>query len=203
MLCREIIAVCSEIHTKHINTLCGQNVEVLRVRVNRGWLDKTRSRIRLKPFTTCRPHTSGTKRFTSVAVFTSSDTDDDVVVPSAWDWLTRCPKRSSVFWVHSVKKNRASLPQEFRQKGNNIQLCKSGRRDLWPFSRLCWCCHPKRGYRFAKKYPRGEVVGHNEFFLHFILVVRGKQTVWRYMVCCSIGHKWNIQKETITNVIIW
>jgi len=24
---REIVAVCSEIHTKHINTLCGQNVE--------------------------------------------------------------------------------------------------------------------------------------------------------------------------------
>ena len=23
----EIIAVCSQIHTKHINTLCGQNVE--------------------------------------------------------------------------------------------------------------------------------------------------------------------------------
>jgi hypothetical protein len=28
MLFREIIAVCSEIHTKHINTLCGQNVEL-------------------------------------------------------------------------------------------------------------------------------------------------------------------------------
>jgi hypothetical protein len=27
MLYSEIIAVCSEIHTKHINTLCGQNVE--------------------------------------------------------------------------------------------------------------------------------------------------------------------------------
>jgi hypothetical protein len=27
MLYREIIAVCSHIHTKHINTLCGQNVE--------------------------------------------------------------------------------------------------------------------------------------------------------------------------------
>jgi len=26
MLYREIIAVCSEIHRKHINTLCGQNV---------------------------------------------------------------------------------------------------------------------------------------------------------------------------------
>ena len=29
MLYREIIAVCSQIHTKHINTLCGQNVELL------------------------------------------------------------------------------------------------------------------------------------------------------------------------------
>jgi hypothetical protein len=27
MLNREIIAVCSEIYTKHINTVCGQNVE--------------------------------------------------------------------------------------------------------------------------------------------------------------------------------
>jgi hypothetical protein len=27
MLYSEIIAVCSEIHTKHINTLCGQNVD--------------------------------------------------------------------------------------------------------------------------------------------------------------------------------
>jgi hypothetical protein len=31
MLYREIIAVCSEIHTEHINTLCGQNVELLNV----------------------------------------------------------------------------------------------------------------------------------------------------------------------------
>jgi len=28
MLYREIIAVSSEIHTKHANTLCGQNVEL-------------------------------------------------------------------------------------------------------------------------------------------------------------------------------
>jgi hypothetical protein len=34
MLYSEIIAVCSEIHTKHINTLCGQNVEY--VDVNAG-----------------------------------------------------------------------------------------------------------------------------------------------------------------------
>ena len=32
MLYREIMAVCSEIHTKHINTVCGQNVELLNVK---------------------------------------------------------------------------------------------------------------------------------------------------------------------------
>ena len=32
MLYREIIAVCSEIHKKHINTVCGQNVELLCVK---------------------------------------------------------------------------------------------------------------------------------------------------------------------------
>ena len=39
MLYREIIAVCSQIHTKHINTLCGQNVELLNVKlaVDSSW----------------------------------------------------------------------------------------------------------------------------------------------------------------------
>jgi hypothetical protein len=32
MLYRKIITVCSQIHTKHINTLCGQNVEMLNVK---------------------------------------------------------------------------------------------------------------------------------------------------------------------------
>jgi len=33
MLYREIMAVCSQIHTKHINTLCGQNVGLLNVKL--------------------------------------------------------------------------------------------------------------------------------------------------------------------------
>ena len=33
MLYSEIIAVCSQIHTKHINTLCRQNVELLNVKL--------------------------------------------------------------------------------------------------------------------------------------------------------------------------
>ena len=33
MLYREIISVCSQIHTKPIYTLCGQNVELLNVKL--------------------------------------------------------------------------------------------------------------------------------------------------------------------------
>ena len=33
MLYREIIAVCSQIHTKHTNALCGQNVGLLNVKL--------------------------------------------------------------------------------------------------------------------------------------------------------------------------
>jgi hypothetical protein len=33
MLYREIIAVCSEIHIKQINTLCGQNVKFVNVKM--------------------------------------------------------------------------------------------------------------------------------------------------------------------------
>ena len=33
MLYRDIIAVCFQTHTKHIKTLCGQNVELLNVKL--------------------------------------------------------------------------------------------------------------------------------------------------------------------------
>jgi len=33
MLYREIIAVCSEMHAKHKNKVCGQNVELLNVKL--------------------------------------------------------------------------------------------------------------------------------------------------------------------------
>jgi hypothetical protein len=36
MLYREIIFVCSQIHTKHISTVCGQNVELLNVKLVTG-----------------------------------------------------------------------------------------------------------------------------------------------------------------------
>jgi hypothetical protein len=33
MLYREIIAVCSQIHAKHINTQCGQNIEFVNIKL--------------------------------------------------------------------------------------------------------------------------------------------------------------------------
>jgi hypothetical protein len=40
MLYREIITVRSEIHTKHINTLCGQNEELLNVILGGTYSDR-------------------------------------------------------------------------------------------------------------------------------------------------------------------
>ena len=49
MLCREIMAVCSEIQTKHINTVCGQNVELLNVKlvvyIETTWLYRVKKRL--------------------------------------------------------------------------------------------------------------------------------------------------------------
>jgi len=39
MLYSEILAVWSEIHTKHINKLCGQNVELLNVKLGGTYSD--------------------------------------------------------------------------------------------------------------------------------------------------------------------
>jgi len=39
MLYREIIAIYCEIHTKHINTLCGQKIELLNVKPGSAYSD--------------------------------------------------------------------------------------------------------------------------------------------------------------------
>ena len=39
MLYREITAVCSEIHTKHINTVCGQNLGLVNVKLGGTYSD--------------------------------------------------------------------------------------------------------------------------------------------------------------------
>jgi hypothetical protein len=55
MLYGEIIAVYSQIHTKHINTLCGQNVELLNVKAggtySDHWALKSQNRTAIKTVT--------------------------------------------------------------------------------------------------------------------------------------------------------
>ena len=56
MLYREIIAVCSQIHTKHLNTTCGQNVELLNVMYSNHWVFPEPSpRLNTRLFS-CTPH---------------------------------------------------------------------------------------------------------------------------------------------------
>jgi len=44
MAYREIIAVCSQIHTKHKNTLCAQNVELLNLKRGGTYSDQCPSK---------------------------------------------------------------------------------------------------------------------------------------------------------------
>jgi hypothetical protein len=43
MLYRDIIAVCSQIHTKHINTLCEQNAEFVNIKFHGTYCNFSRS----------------------------------------------------------------------------------------------------------------------------------------------------------------
>ena len=55
MLYREIIAVCSQIHTKHVNSLCGQNVELLNVKPSGTYSNHSTVKFELE---TSRPNLS-------------------------------------------------------------------------------------------------------------------------------------------------
>jgi hypothetical protein len=54
MLYREIIAVCSEIHTKYINTLCGQNVKFVNVKPGGAYSNNLALEVKEKPRTCIR-----------------------------------------------------------------------------------------------------------------------------------------------------
>jgi len=57
------MAVCSQIHTKHINTLCGQNVELMDVQPRGTYSDHWALKFKTwqfqpQPVAICHPHRS-------------------------------------------------------------------------------------------------------------------------------------------------
>jgi hypothetical protein len=92
MLYSEIMAVCSQIHTKHINTLCGQNVEFSDVKAGGTY-----------------KYHCGLKRYTKVRDFTCT-TDSAKCTYTPTKQLAGCPALNDAVrcWV------RISVYQIFR-----------------------------------------------------------------------------------------
>jgi hypothetical protein len=69
MLYSEIIAVCSQIHTKHINTMCGQNAEFLVLNLVVHLVTAGLWRVQQPVILTCvtRVHTNHTRTHLQVA----------------------------------------------------------------------------------------------------------------------------------------
>ena len=61
MLYREMMAVCSQIHTKHINTLCGQNVELLNVKLAVRIVTTGLESVHRVPISECSRHPGANK----------------------------------------------------------------------------------------------------------------------------------------------
>jgi len=81
MLYSEIIAVCSQIHTKDTNTLCGQNVELLNVKLAVHIVHFT------EPLKTSHEASAISSPFFPVSLFT---THRDIL-PTFWLQVSRCP----------------------------------------------------------------------------------------------------------------
>ena len=90
MLYREIIAVCSQIQTKHINTLCGQNVELLNVKITTG-PSSTETR---QKFRCCG----------------SRDSSPDVTVHSRCSWISVKVRNCSLISPHQTPCSMQTVP---------------------------------------------------------------------------------------------
>jgi hypothetical protein len=95
MLYSEIIAVCSQIHTKHINTMCGQNVELLNFEIKgeprqqqapkSWWILPT---VRVQVRTDCSSCRVSSRGLNNAPIFCSSDVNNPphtlFGTPTAW-----------------------------------------------------------------------------------------------------------------------
>ena len=111
---REIIAVCSQIHTKHINTLSGQNVELLNVKLavhtqttELEWAKTTKFTAQCNVLLPCRPRHVIT--ITTVA-HSGYESDSSCWPTCASYFVTKIEiKNNSNLWRYERK-----LPQEMQ-----------------------------------------------------------------------------------------
>ena len=185
MLYREIIAVCSRIHTKHVNALCGQNVEFFKRR-------RAVTLIKQDPVraTSVKSVYSRLQQFGSILVERNKTyyvgRCRDVMrdrcrcdCADAWKWRTH-GRMYSVLWTHGIGTSRMTCGFVFvgatcTLGKRVVQLYEHDERDDWSSS-TCWCCHLTTVYKFANKYyTRGDVAGDNEFFFACYFNASGKQ----------------------------
>jgi len=105
MLYREIIAVCSQIHTKHINTLCGQNVEFSNVEIggaySNHWAFKTR------PFLFRSASSKTTFFYKLLVTYGYGFTCRAVNIQTRHILPTQCVSRGLRYWATN---NKSSVP---------------------------------------------------------------------------------------------
>ena len=108
MLYREIIAVCSEIHTKHRNTLCGQNGELLNVCQNHWTVKKDYKQILLY-FSPSQQHLT----CLMPRIARGLDTPD-------WNraWATQVAKAYTIFVNLTRKKKSKNTGSNYRRNKN-------------------------------------------------------------------------------------
>jgi hypothetical protein len=132
MLYREIIAVCSQIHTKHINTLCGQNIELLNVKPGGIYSNHKRGEAKGGPrFHMAWSYTWNVRTLTSMQLqFAGSEVFTAVqlrIRPATWHhvagWVV--PDVSKIHW--------SSGPHAHHTNSSNWETLASRRK----LSRLC------------------------------------------------------------------
>jgi len=114
MLYKEIIAVCTQIHTKHINTPCGQNVELLKVMYSNHWAFPKRHHAWIPSCSAARHTRITTQQFVNILHALQIDTAAHKQPVPLWlRYKTACGRSSLVqhspnnssYYFHHLHKN--------------------------------------------------------------------------------------------------
>ena len=129
MLYREIIAVCSEIHTKHISTLCGQNVQFCTVKPAGTYSNHWTVKLHISQQT--RPHSS-TKYNTIVALLVWRGPETHLLEVSH-HLSQRQPQNWCSWFPHTYKSVHRGLSSRLEWLAVNNNTCS-----YWTSFEITW-----------------------------------------------------------------